>query len=729
MQNMDKPIQKFDDDLLYRKKFVRNFSESIINYHENDCLIVGIQGKWGSGKSSIINMVIDCINQRFNHEINYISDFLLDTNVPLFFHFNPWNFSNQENLILQFFIELENILNKDKNFTKETGEFLKRYALRITLDIAVIATAGNSLKDYMNKILEKSGIDEVLKEKGIYPIEEDSINDIKEKLKNSLSQLNKKIIIIIDDIDRLLNEEVKLIFQLVKSIADFPNIIYILSFDKENVVESLDNINVSNPEMFIEKIIQIPIDVPKISNDLIRELSFNELSKIFSNHSIECEYIEKDKINNNLVSFFNNLRDLKRYSNLLNFYLPLAKNELYVPDFCILLAIQIFDHGLFLDIKNNQALLTGVYGKNAFDKKEKDTPLLDLIINKKSKIGEEYKKKILANLFPKLEFAFDIGLNYDYEFMKEWRRNGRMCVDINFDKYFNFTIDNNDIALEKVNEILENINNAELFEKNLLLLSKEKKSHIFLEKLEDYTQDIPLENIPTIINSLMDIGDLLYEEYEGMFSHDNRMKILRVCYQLLQRFDTQEERFNIMKNAIINAERSIDTIISRVGVFDQEHGKYGLSKEPRKPMSERTINGSQLEELEELVLEKIQIWSKNGKLLKSKYFIGNIVIWSKIGKQKDIDDFIETTIKTTEGLIQLISCFQTKKSSMILNEGYERIQYHIDIETMKTKTNIDLIKIKIEEALKNENKLKKEEIGLLKQLLKELEKNSEKENN
>lgn len=54
----DKPIEKADEDLLGRSDFAKQFGKSICEYDSKDGLVIGLYGKWGSGKTSIINMAI-----------------------------------------------------------------------------------------------------------------------------------------------------------------------------------------------------------------------------------------------------------------------------------------------------------------------------------------------------------------------------------------------------------------------------------------------------------------------------------------------------------------------------------------------------------------------------------------------------------------------------------------------------------------------------------------------
>ena len=90
-----------------------------------------------------------------------------------------------------------------------------------------------------------------------------SLEQQKRKVIDALSSQSQKLIVIIDDIDRLNNEQIRLIFQLVNSLAGFPNMIYLLSFDREVVARALSDEQKCNGEEYLEKIIQVPFEVPE----------------------------------------------------------------------------------------------------------------------------------------------------------------------------------------------------------------------------------------------------------------------------------------------------------------------------------------------------------------------------------------------------------------------------------------------------------------------------------
>ncbi|WP_421792013.1 P-loop NTPase fold protein [Gardnerella sp. DNF01157] len=131
----DKPIEKADEDLLGRSDFAEQFGKSICEYDSKDGLVIGLYGKWGSGKTSIINMAISeiPINEDEAKKVEkekwysklYKRIRRFDTSQkteeenqnhnPIVIKFSPWNYSDKNNLISLFFYELKNKLSVAKD--------------------------------------------------------------------------------------------------------------------------------------------------------------------------------------------------------------------------------------------------------------------------------------------------------------------------------------------------------------------------------------------------------------------------------------------------------------------------------------------------------------------------------------------------------------------------------------------------------------------------------------
>lgn len=123
----------------------------------------------------------------------------------------------------------------------------------------------DKLKSYVNKLIPPiMGLATIIdpsRAQGLYGVYEhldaQTVEESLESVRNDINKLilekNRKIIVIIDDIDRLSDFEIRQIFQLVKLLANFPKTIYLLSFDKNIVVNALEEIQGISGEKFSKK--------------------------------------------------------------------------------------------------------------------------------------------------------------------------------------------------------------------------------------------------------------------------------------------------------------------------------------------------------------------------------------------------------------------------------------------------------------------------------------------
>src|SRR3982751_1677296 len=88
------------------------------------------------------------------------------------------------------------------------------------------------------------------------------LTQVKAELNELLSRQKHKLIIFIDNIAQIEDSEIKQIFQIVKSMGDYANTIYIQSIDKEHVIQAMDNIYGDGGEKYLEKIVQLPFNIP-----------------------------------------------------------------------------------------------------------------------------------------------------------------------------------------------------------------------------------------------------------------------------------------------------------------------------------------------------------------------------------------------------------------------------------------------------------------------------------
>ena len=276
----EKPIISKNEDLLGREKVANNLAREIKYYKNKDSLTIGIVGKWGSGKTSFINMVLENFE-----EDEYI-----------IIKFNPWNISSRKQLISDFFLQLSNNIEKKGNnkILETIGKSLGRLS-NFFKPLSLIPTF--SILNNIGEIAEKGSqfINEYLE------TEKEDLETLKSNINQELEDLDKKILIVIDDIDRLCDEEIREMFQLVKSIADFKNTIYFLSYDREIVTKALDKTQQGKGEEYLEKIVQVPLVLPYISKRDLDTIFINRLNMSINIPNEEYDNSYFSEIYNNKI--------------------------------------------------------------------------------------------------------------------------------------------------------------------------------------------------------------------------------------------------------------------------------------------------------------------------------------------------------------------------------------------------------------------------------------------
>jgi len=613
----DSPIIDKKDDLLGRSTFVSNLARSIVDNKATDTFCIGIYGKWGSGKTSIINML--------KQEIGSIYEFDPNKEKPVLISFNPWNFSCNEHLLKQFFIRLYNELSssKDRKLGK-VGTALKKYSFALEVSnylpipayaAKLITTAGKKGAEIVGDKLESYSLSK-----------SDDIFLQKEKVINLLKDQNRKIIVIIDDIDRLSNEEIRLVFKLINSVANFPNVIYLLSFDKDIVVKALEKVQEGNGNEYLEKIIQIPISLPEVKKEKINIVLFNkldELLEISGAKFFEQSYWQS-AFPKCIEPFINNLRDVNRLYNVISFKLNSISSETNFVDIVAISTIETFCPQIYQWIKDNRGILVGDPWANIFnDQKSKEEwykhylEIFKSLLkdNRSGSINKENIIEALICMFPNLGKL--VGKHYAGLDQGELRKNKRMAHSEKFDLYF--TLDINDVVIPSAE--IENAllyMSEEDFKDYLISLDRENKIIYFLDETRSYIEKINPQRAESIITTLMQTAIKFESKNTGFIALSPLTKSEHIIESLFTRMN-KPDRFALLELILLKADADcISCFASFLNTLELAFGRLAANGQERLEY-EKLIELSELESLEKLFIQKIKLLSKNTNLLDFKY--------------------------------------------------------------------------------------------------------------
>ena len=417
--NNDKPITSVKEDRFGRSQFAKKLTTLCGNYTSKST-VIGLYGKWGEGKTSLLNMVSES----------------LDTNI-LQIHFNPWYFKDEEQLLQAFFQLLADKLQKSLNTRKEKiNNLISEYGE----SIGVLATIPQV--SIVAQIIRS--ISKLFKE-----IKKPTTEIARNRINNFIIDSGISIVIFIDDIDRLDTKEVTTIFRLVKLLADFPRTTYILSFDVDIVARMLapsyGGIIPESGYQYLEKVIQVPLPIPKAHDD--STLSFAQKTirevAIEVGMDLEKENEQLDEIfADGLLMLLNNPRKIIRFGNAFRFTYPILKGEVNPMDLLIVEAFKASLPEYYNFIRMNKEIFLQDYfdeNQNQYENtRDNAAHLVNSLLNSYSQKVRSVIYKLTSMLFPR--FIWTNVAEVKSQNKQSLVVLKRICTEDYFDRYFTFAV-------------------------------------------------------------------------------------------------------------------------------------------------------------------------------------------------------------------------------------------------------------------------------------------------
>ncbi len=307
----DRPISAPAQDRLGFSKIAEHLAQAFLRNDLSEGFVVGVEGSWGSGKSSLVGMALTHLR---NHDRK-----------PIVVEFQPWLVGNRNDLLTELFAVLSAELAKRGG---SAGISFKKNAARFANAAMGLGTA----LDFAGKVgfaganLAAEGIKAA--GRGLGEFARTSLFDLKQSLSKDLANLNTPVIIFIDDLDRLDPTEAVEVLRLVRAVADFPNVGYILAYDAEVLAQNIQRaLGVSDGRAYIEKIVQASFRVPMPMEYDLRNWFKDEASKLLPTDTLSLDARQRYEVafQNWTPFFLRTPRDVIRALNALRLYaVPVA---------------------------------------------------------------------------------------------------------------------------------------------------------------------------------------------------------------------------------------------------------------------------------------------------------------------------------------------------------------------------------------------------------------------
>jgi hypothetical protein len=527
----DKPVENESQDRFQRYNFSKRIAETIIKRKNSDGIVIGIYGAWGEGKTSVQN---------------FIEQELKTNETILILKLNPWRYNDEDTLIRNFLKKIADLLGKELEKRKnKLGNFIEKYG----------ALGGFVGVDFTQMGKSLSEID---------------LEDWKNKIDDFLKESTSKLVIFVDDIDRLDKQEIYSLFRLVKLTGDFSNTTYILSFDEMMVASAIGERfgagNELSGQNFLEKIIQVPLKIPQAQISALKTYCFELVDKAINESEIKLSQSEEQRFvyqfTESVLIRLKTPRLAVRYGNSLSFALPLLKGEVNHIDLMLIEALKIFYPRHYEFVKSNPHYFITSYStnnihgvqQNAKDKKDELTEHLETIALDLSKKEKSSVLSLLIFLFPRLNEAFYNTFQHEGE--KNWFKEKRIVSKDYFKRYFSYTVIDGEISDVVFEDFVNSIKTLEIenIAEKLDNILAETTADTFIFKLRLYEEDLDWTTSKKLSLALCLKSECFPSNgsFFGFGSGDAKSQASIFIFQLLKKHTIIEETLEFAKSLMVN---------------------------------------------------------------------------------------------------------------------------------------------------------------------------------
>lgn len=434
----DQPVKRTADDLLSRGPIVTQLATWVRRAPTSDGFVIGLTGPWGSGKSSVLHL----LQREIEQEAAVV-------------WFEPWLFSGADQLVVRFFDEVAAQLLGSKNGRRRFKKVARR-----------MAGYGAALSPAASAVIGPAG-QLIAAPERVAAAREKSAAGQREELRRELRATPQRIVVLIDDIDRLDPQETREVLRLVKLVADLPGVVHVLSYARLPVERALETVGIEDGRSYLEKIVQASLAVPPISKDRLRTMSLDWLSAAIPDGVIDEDAwdtsIWTQVLDGGIDAYLQTLRDGRRFANMAPAALELCNGEVADTDVLALEALRTFDPSVHEGLLPAARMLTG----------SRDT--LDFVFRREESEAQAQRaaevllegstnraaaRTILRTLFPAAGHVLG-GSRYSID--RSWLGEKRVASYAVLSRYLHFSLATDEAPSATVDRAIASLADAEAF--------------------------------------------------------------------------------------------------------------------------------------------------------------------------------------------------------------------------------------------------------------------------
>lgn len=668
----DRPVEQPEDDLFGYAPFAKQLAESICLLKGLEGLVIALHGPWGAGKTTLLNLVR-----------HYIAKCKKEDQ-PVLVLFNPWWFSGQENIVRAFLGQLQAVLPDRLRHLKKLGSLIGDFADGIATTVDALGYGGAG------------------KVASFFKKNPQDVPELKRRLSDALRQQERHILVLVDDIDRLTPDDLRQLFKVIKALADFPNVVYLLAFDREVAVKALSDDKGISGEAYLEKIVQVPFELPAVDKTSLRKALFKKLDQVLDGSpgaqfdSVYWGNVYYEGID----SLIRVPRDIVRLINTLSVTYRAVRGEVNPVDFIAIESIRVFLPDVYKIVRANPDRFAGHSTSQHGIEQQQAKVFHDAWL---SRVPEDLRapvKDLLTRLFPKLESVWS-NTSFGSDWKMKWRSQLRICSEDIFSVYFRLAVPEGAISKADIQATLQAAESVDTLKTLFLEASRvlrpdgTSKARALLERLLDLTCDgIPNSKILVFVTALLQVGDELlvaHDEHRGMFDFGNESRIARLLYHLLKREEPQVRCQLLTQGMIVGA--ALGVMAYFLCLLQQEVDKNKNGGEA--PL----IDEGCLGDLKQIFVAITKEGARDGSLLSNPRLVSVLYRWREWGQEQDARVWASSVIQSDAGLKRFLGGFVQRSISHALGDAVGRVKLRLNPELLSPFVDTAQISARVEGLL------------------------------
>lgn len=673
----DTPLEATKCDRLGFGEMAHHLASSFVQNDLSRGFVVGVEGAWGSGKSSLVNLALE--------------ELVRQKDGPRVVRFAPWLVGNRNELLSELFSSLEPVILESVPATErqETKAILGRYA-QVSSGLAALADlaeiGGFPWAGIASRFFRKSSTKAA-------ELSQNSLGELNEDLRKKLKKLDHPIVVFVDDLDRLEPTEAAEVLRLVKAVADFPNVAYVLAYDVEVLANSVERaIGISNGRAYLEKVVQASFKVPKAMSFDLRNWLKSEVLKLLDGLDMNSESTARlERVFYQWPGhFIETPRDVVRVLNSLKLNFMPVRGQVDPGDMVFLQIVRSKNSTLFNWIESYVADLSAIgdWGHVTPGSHERMGELLVAAINKE---GEELTRFIydLEQHLPGMDTMalhqagskFRVYSHLGVDELKSLDSCKRLAGPNHYRYYFSFSAPSGSVSDTELNQFLSA---CEIEPKKALVRFRQmielqrpqggRLAEVLLDRILGARDRILSPQIQGLFWILGEALDELIPVAKTAYGRPNFLKgDQQEIFGLIAQVQDNDLRSNILQSLFSNG-KSMAWLVAIIRQATFEHGDQGSRKMPE---GDRLLSIKEFELIKGIFLKRLNETSPSD-LLQVPHFLSLMFAWHQVGDEKGALGWIAQQTDSESGFLDVLE--RMKSWSESSSEG---VQYKLRLETLE----------------------------------------------